>query len=119
MLLTGDVFWGGNLPAVYLGASYVALEVVGLFVEQLGLPEWVFIGTVALLLIGLPIVLATAFVQKGWRSTPQSETPSSLIEQSGERRTGGKPTGAAAGVRGLLSWRNAILGASPPSRSGA
>ncbi len=110
MLLTGDVFWGGNLPAVYLGASYVALEVVGLFVEQLGLPEWVFIGTVALLLIGLPIVLATAFVQKGWRSTPQSETPSSLIEQSGERRTGGKPTGAAAGVRGLLSWRNAILG---------
>ncbi len=95
--------------AVYLGASYVALEAVGLFVEQLGLPDWVFLGTVALLLIGLPIVLATAFVQKGLRSAQSNTTPSP-DEQGGERSAGAQPAGVSGGVRGLLSWRNAILG---------
>ena len=31
--------------AVYAGASWIVLEVVGLFVDQIGLPYWVFIET--------------------------------------------------------------------------
>lgn len=96
--------------AVYLGASYVALEVVGLFVEQLGLPEWVFLGTVVLLLIGLPVIVATAFVQKGRLSAAKSDATRSPEEQRRQRSASGQGTGAAGGVRGLLSWRNAILG---------
>ena len=65
--------------AVYAGASFVVLEAVGLFIEQLGLPDWVFPGAVILLLLGLPIIMATAFVQG-------SEAPAS-----------GRPGGEGAG----------------------
>ncbi len=48
---------------VYAGASFVVVEVVDIFTQQLGLPDWVFPGAVVLLLIGLPIILTTALVQ--------------------------------------------------------
>ena len=56
--------------AIYAGASFVVLEAVGLLTEQLGLPDWVFPGAVVLLLLGLPIILATAFVQNVQVSAP-------------------------------------------------
>ena len=42
--------------AVYLGACLVALEVVDIFTQQLGLPDWFFPGAAILLVIGLQIV---------------------------------------------------------------
>jgi hypothetical protein len=49
--------------AVYFGASFAIIQLVDIFTDQLGLPDWFFPGATALLLIGLPIVVATALVQ--------------------------------------------------------
>ncbi|MFV1987265.1 MAG: hypothetical protein ACC682_08280 [Gemmatimonadota bacterium] len=80
---------------IYLAGSWVVLQVVDTLNSTLGIPEWVIRATFVLLAIGLPIVIATAFVQRGW---------------------GGQGEGAAAepsavsSRRRVLSWRNAILG---------
>lgn len=50
---------------IYLGASWAVLQVVDQVQGRLSLPDWVYGGALILLLIGLPIVLATAFVQEG------------------------------------------------------
>jgi eukaryotic-like serine/threonine-protein kinase len=50
---------------VYVLASWLVYQVIGTLYETLGLPDWVPAAAVVLFLIGLPIVLATAFVQEG------------------------------------------------------
>jgi tetratricopeptide (TPR) repeat protein len=70
--------------AFALGAIGV-LAVCYILVRTLGLPEWVFIGALALLAIGLPIVVATSVIQRD-------------------------PGPAARGVRRLLTWRNTLIG---------
>jgi eukaryotic-like serine/threonine-protein kinase len=50
---------------VYLVTSWVVIQVVGQLTQAAGLPDWVPGFSLALLLVGLPIVLATAFVQEG------------------------------------------------------
>lgn len=49
--------------AIYAGASWVVLQLVGLFISTTELPEWTFPGAVVLLLIGFIVILATAWVQ--------------------------------------------------------
>ncbi|TVR50556.1 MAG: hypothetical protein EA421_16980, partial [Gemmatimonadales bacterium] len=49
---------------IYLGGSWVAYQVVLSLVQGLGLPSWVPPVALILLLIGLPVVVATAFVQE-------------------------------------------------------
>jgi tetratricopeptide (TPR) repeat protein len=49
--------------AIYLGASWLVLQVVELFIETMGLPRWTMPWTLALLIAGLVIVLATAWIQ--------------------------------------------------------
>jgi serine/threonine-protein kinase len=74
---------------VYLACSWIVIQVVATFVEQLLLPGWVFPGALILLALGLPIVLVTAFLQRGFHS------------DSAE---------AATGSARLFTWRNAIAG---------
>ena len=50
---------------VYAVASWVIWQVIGSLYEWIGLPAWVPGAALVLLLVGLPIVLATAFVQEG------------------------------------------------------
>ena len=50
---------------IYLGGAWVALQGVEALVSVLGLPDWVPGFALVLLIVGLPIVLATAFVQEG------------------------------------------------------
>ena len=50
---------------LYVACSWIVIQVVATFVEQLFLPAWVFQGALVLLAIGLPILLATAFFHKG------------------------------------------------------
>lgn len=50
---------------IYLAGSWVVLQVVGELVQSAGLPDWVPSLALVLLLIGLPMVMATAFVQEG------------------------------------------------------
>jgi TolB-like protein len=50
---------------IYVVASWVALQVVDLLVDNFGLPSWFPAFALALLVLLLPVVLATAFVQEG------------------------------------------------------
>ena len=50
---------------IYLGGAWVALQGIEALVSVLGLPEWIPAFALVLLIVGLPIVLATAFVREG------------------------------------------------------
>jgi eukaryotic-like serine/threonine-protein kinase len=113
--------------AVYLAASWVALQVVDALTRTAGLPDWVPPGALALLVIGLPIVLGTAIVQEGAPARPgtgrEPDTepgagaPSSQLsaeEGSGTSRAAAEPGGRAGPTRGFLqqhlTWKRALLG---------
>jgi hypothetical protein len=51
--------------SVYLVGSWGSLQVVEGVTENAGLPDWVPPFSLILLIIGLPVVLATAIVQEG------------------------------------------------------
>ncbi len=94
---------------VYLVTSWVVLGVVDTLTGVLGLPGWVPSFALVLLVIGLPIVVATAVVQEG---TPgegvgtgephdgEDALPSPIAEPSTESTL----------LRRHLTWKRAILG---------
>jgi len=92
--------------AIYAGASWLVFDVVQTLTEGLALPYWFPALAAVLLLIGLPVVLATAFVQeRAPRVRPADPTlmPGAEIEAE----IGPQDIGAA---RRLFTWRNAIAG---------
>jgi len=50
---------------IYAVASWAVLQVVDTLGGALNLPDWFPSFALALLIVGLPVVLATAFVQEG------------------------------------------------------
>ena len=89
--------------AVYIGASWVVLQVVDVLKDNMGLPDWVFPFSVVLLLIGLPIMLVTAMIQgRPAAAVPEAtdSTPARVTSQSGSERTS----------RHMFTWRNALFG---------
>lgn len=97
---------------VFLGASFVVLEAVDILTEQLGLPDWVFPGALVLLLIGLPIIMATALAQAApheRRDALSLDVGAPLPEMSGPGESPA-PTEAAMAARRWLTWRKAIIG---------
>ncbi len=116
---------------IYGVAAWISYEVILGLVDGLGLPDWVPPFAVVLFLIGLPIVLATAFVQEGMGSGEDGTSERAAVggtdagaevrEGAGGRRDAGSPrdsgpdryTGAEASPgfhEHLLTWRNALLG---------
>ncbi len=77
----------GRSLALFALAAAAVLAVTWALVRQVGLPSWMFGLAVALLVIGLPVLLATS----------RSEAA---------RAAGHRP----AGAQRFLSWRNAIAG---------
>ncbi|NIP60412.1 MAG: hypothetical protein GWM92_00535, partial [Gemmatimonadetes bacterium] len=72
--------------SIYLVGSWVALQVVESLTESAGLPDWVPSFALVLLLIGLPIVMATAFVQEGMGGggeAAESEAPDAAPATAG------------------------------------
>jgi len=69
---------------VYLGSCWAVLEASDQVIERYLLPEWVYPTEIIILLIGLPIVLATAMVRE--ESQPRSSA-----------RSTAEPDGAATG----------------------
>jgi tetratricopeptide (TPR) repeat protein len=59
--------------AVYLGASWVVLQIADVLQDAVGLPAWVSAFAVLLLLIGLIIILSTAWVQSLPSTTAREE----------------------------------------------
>jgi tetratricopeptide (TPR) repeat protein len=82
-----------RLVTLYAGASAGVLALVYLLTRQVGLPDWFFPGSVGLLIIGLPILFATAIVQ--------SRRGELATRTSSDERAKRKP---------WLSWRKAIAG---------
>jgi eukaryotic-like serine/threonine-protein kinase len=136
---TPDSFWRRlrrarlfQVLVLYLSVSFVVLQAVGLFTDKLGLPDWFFPGALVLLLIGLPIILATALLQSGPAAPPPEPGPDvsspdsgvreltaeSLGDQAGWASSAGaeaaagasRAAGAVAFAREWLTWRRSILG---------
>ncbi len=93
---------------IYLGSSWFVLQVADHLVSKIGLPPWVYGLAFLLLLLGLPIVLATAFVQEGIPG-PEEGAPPGGPERA-RTAAGREARPAPKGFRRLFTWRNAILG---------
>jgi TolB-like protein/Flp pilus assembly protein TadD len=89
---------------IYLVAAWIALQVVDVLADIFGFPSWLPSFAVALLVIGLPVVLATAVVQK--RFVPKHSAPGEVAEVEAV----GAAAPAVSGTQRLFSWRNAVLG---------
>jgi eukaryotic-like serine/threonine-protein kinase len=97
--------------SIYLFGSWVTIQVVQALTVSAGLPGWVPGFALVLLLVGLPVVLATAFVQEG-RAGP-AETPDPPATDAAAAGRAVQPKGTTDSIRGLsrlLTWRNAIVG---------
>jgi hypothetical protein len=76
-------------------ASIGALAVVYVLVQLLGLPDWVFVGAIGLLAIGLPIVVVTGHHER---------------QRAIAMTTGIAVPTPTDGIRRWLTWRKALLG---------
>ncbi|MGD8322624.1 MAG: hypothetical protein PVJ02_19390, partial [Gemmatimonadota bacterium] len=125
---------------IFLAASWGVIEAVDLLTQQVGLPDWTPTMALVLLLIGLPIVLATAVVQEGMPGAEGRGGSGGGDGSDGAAAAGGgasiggqtggvdapddpEPVNLAAGTGSLdrpstrpsqtkrfLTWKNAILG---------
>jgi tetratricopeptide (TPR) repeat protein len=88
---------------IYVLISWAVLEAIDLLIARFGLPGWFFPIALGILIIGLPVVFATALYQSR-RAAGASGDASS----AGGKADPGDPGGP--GLRRLLTWRTAILG---------
>lgn len=111
---------------IYLAGSWLVLQIVDILSDNMGLPDWVFPFALVLLLLGLPVVLATAFVQEGMPGKgaaprpPRGEAPGpgefatsarpSSARRETERKARAPDTAPAQSSRRLFTWRNALTG---------
>jgi eukaryotic-like serine/threonine-protein kinase len=102
---------------LYLVGAWIAYQVILALVAGVGLPDWVPAFAVVLFLIGLPIVLATAFVQEGPPRGALPDTGLTGLETAGavlERRDRPQlhaPRGRERpSVAALLTWNRTLVG---------
>jgi serine/threonine-protein kinase len=93
---------------VYLGASWVVLQLVDTLVGLLSLPDWVGPVAVLLLVIGLVVVLATAWIQ-ALPSTKAAEE-AGQVPTDWEVAPGEAVASLLSGRIPHLTWGRAILG---------
>lgn len=82
---------------IYVVGSWLVLQIVDTLAGALGLPDWAAPLALFLLVVGLPIVLATAFVQEG-------------VSPASSRPAGDEEPEAGDSGHTLLTWRNLVLG---------
>ncbi|MEJ2337140.1 MAG: tetratricopeptide repeat protein, partial [Gemmatimonadales bacterium] len=87
---------------IYVVGSWLVLQAVDTLAGALNLPDWAPPLAFFLLVVGLPVVLATAFLQEGAGRGP---SPSSVGKN--EKAT---PANKADSKHGLFTWRNLIIG---------
>ncbi|MGD8699457.1 MAG: tetratricopeptide repeat protein [Gemmatimonadales bacterium] len=93
---------------IYVIGGWIAIQVVQTLTESLQLPAWFPAFAVVLLIIGFPIVMATAFVQEGIAGSREREAgaPAETEASPQVEWAASKPGGAVS----LFTWRNAIAG---------
>ena len=106
---------------LYLAGSWVVLQVVDQLVQSAGLPDWVPALALVLLLIGFPMVLATAFVQEGMPGQGDDDAEAASVADPAESSEpvhvaptpAPRPKSAASQSwlgQNVFTWRNAIAG---------
>jgi serine/threonine-protein kinase len=97
-----------RLLAVYLAASWAVLQATDLFIERFGVPTWVAPTALLLLLVGLVVLLATAWVQ----SHPHTPTRAGAEEvpQGWELDVGDFGRSLKSGKLPHLTWARAAVG---------
>lgn len=102
---------------IYLMGSWIVLQVVDQLVQSAGLPDWVPSLALVILLIGLPMVMATAFVQEGLpgrehdTESEPSEPSKPVVATSLDRPAGKASVRKSSWLRGnVFTWRNAVAG---------
>ncbi len=96
--------------AIYVAAAWIVLQAVEVLVGAYGLPPWFPGLAAALLLIGLPFVLATAFVQEGapiGRVSDPTLLPETETVPVRHEAAGGSSDSRR--LRRVLRWRNALV----------
>lgn len=108
--------------AVYVGVSWAVLQVVDVLTQNMGLPTWVFPFALVLLLIGLPVMLATAIIQgRAGEVGSEGVGPEAGAGPAAAARGSSTPApspsvgpGEESDVglrtRRLFTWKNALLG---------
>ncbi|MGD8698165.1 MAG: tetratricopeptide repeat protein, partial [Gemmatimonadales bacterium] len=115
--------------AIYVGGAWIGYEAIQGLTEGLGLPDWFPGLAVVLFIIGLPIVLATAFVRE---SEPQrtggdrapaaaaglpaeaepdapAGTAAEALSPALDRAVESQGATSVEGIRQILTWRNSLL----------
>jgi tetratricopeptide (TPR) repeat protein len=95
---------------LYAAGSWLVLQVVDVLKDNMGLPDWVFPFAFVLLLIGLPIILATAVVQSRLAKPAVAGGEEGVGASGLAAETAEVASPASAEIRGLFTWRNALLG---------
>ena len=85
---------------IYVVASWIVLQVIDTLEGMVTLPEWFAGLVIGFLVLGLPVVLATAFVQQGGPGRDAGD-----VEVAG-------PDASPIGASGLFTWRKTFGGAS-------
>ncbi len=93
---------------IYVVGGWIVLQVVDTLAGALKLPDWASPMALVLLIIGLPIVLATAFVQEGVGSSLPPAAKDAADETASDE--GAVPAPEPSMSHRLLTWRNAIAG---------
>ncbi len=104
---------------MYLAGSWVAIQVVGQLTQTAGLPDWVPPFALVLLVLGLPVVLATALVQEAspGRSTapaadgaaPAGTSPPSDSDPNRSPPAESDPSPSTSSLSRLLTWKRTVL----------
>jgi TolB-like protein/Flp pilus assembly protein TadD len=92
---------------IYLVGAWIGYEVVQSLTEGVGLPQWFPAFALVLFIVGLPIVVATAFVHE---AAAPAQAPSEPASEEGPARVGVEAAARGeAGRRRLLTARHAGL----------
>ena len=115
--------------------SALSIEIADILTDRVGLPDWTTGMVIVVLSIGLPIVVATAYIQGGFRRG-EAQSPAALAD-SPEPATGipvdatpldtaqhQEPPKISSAVSthsrskwgGLFTWKNVLLGLLGASR---
>ena len=99
--------------AVYVGVSWAVLQVGDVLTQNMGLPTWVFPFALVLLLLGLPMMLATAIIQgrgSAAESVPTSGAAADQTPTEAAPKLEDSDTDSLLDQRRLFTWKNAIMG---------
>ncbi|CAN5320154.1 hypothetical protein BH18GEM1_BH18GEM1_21070 [soil metagenome] len=93
---------------VYVGVSWLLLQTTGLFIDSFGLPEWAMPAAALLLVIGLVVIGATAWVQS--HPLTRARARAGELPRAHALDVGGLTRSVRRGEMPHLTWGRAAVG---------